>query len=498
MISFWPLVLTVYTPLAGVFLLPMIRHTDLAGWMNSALAGVSFCASLWLAWNFAHAQVPSFSTAGLRIDALNLPLLVLNTLVGFSTAIFSRGYMQHMLHTRLAGARGVHGMRMYHALFQAFLFTMLLALSTANLGILWVAVEGCTLSTVLLVSLYRTPEALAAAWKYFILCSVGIALALFGTILVYYAALHALPDTAQGLNWKNLYNHRQALQPTVMSLAFVFVLVGYGTKVGLVPMHEWLPDAHSEGPTPISALLSGLLLNVALYAVLRIKMLVDGALMGTTGANMPGYLLIGFGLGSLIVAAFSLQRQSDIKRLFSYSSIEHMGLITFGFGLGGSMATIAALAYMIAHSLTKSAIFHIVGHVTRMAGTQSIAHIRGLIRTQPRIGWTFALLAAALAGFPPFGIFTSEIMLLIASLKGQSGFLIILIPALVLAFSGLLRHMQPMLYGSAPEITAPINVNLWPVFIQLFLLVWLGLAMPEVLVHWLSKAGALITGAGTA
>ena len=481
--------LTTYTPLAGALLLGVTRRNRLAGWLNVALGALSFGASVVLAWNVAlHGVAAGF---GLRVDAFNVFLVVLTAFVGLTTSIFSRPYMQHVLRTRLTGS---HGLRLYHAMYQSFLFTMLLALTTNNLGVLWVAVEGATLSTVLLVSLYRTPEAVEAAWKYFILCGVGIALALFGTVLTYFAAQHVLPDPSQGLEWSVLHAHSAQLQPAVMSIAFVFLLVGYGTKVGLVPMHQWLPDAHSEGPTPISAILSGLLLNVALYAVVRFKMLVDGALARTADPHLAGHLLMGFGLVSFLVASLFLHRQRDVKRLFSYSSIEHMGLMTFGFGLGGPLATFAALLHMLVHSLTKSAIFVTVGHATHLAGTQSIERIRGLLRAQPSIGWALLLGVAAIAGFPPFGIFTSEFLLLSATMHAAPVFTIALLLGLVIASAGLFRHLQPMVYGAAPDGQRPVKANMLPVMLHLVLVLWLGLAIPGGLVNWLNHATVLIAG----
>ncbi len=482
--------LTTFTPLAGALLLALLRNDRLAGWVNVALGALSFAASTVLAWQVAHHDV--IAGFGLRVDAFNVFLVVLTSFVGLTTSIFSRPYMQHVLHTRLTGP---HGLRLYHAMYQSFLFTMLLALTTNNLGVLWVAVEGATLSTVLLVSLYRTPESVEAAWKYFILCGVGIALALFGTVLTYFAAQHALPDPAQGLDWSVLHAHSAQLQPAVMSIAFVFLLVGYGTKVGLVPMHQWLPDAHSEGPTPISAILSGLLLNVALYAVVRLKMLVDGALAATPTPHLAGHLLMGFGLVSFLVAALFLHRQRDVKRLFSYSSIEHMGLMTFGFGLGGPLATFGALLHMLVHSLTKSAIFVTVGHAVHIAGTQSIDHIRGLIRTQPGVGWPLIIGVAAIAGFPPFGIFTSEFLLLTATMQSAPVFTVALLIGLVIAFAGLFRHLQPMVYGTAPAGQTPVKANMLPVLLHLALVLWLGLAIPGLLAHWLDSATELIAGA---
>jgi len=483
------LLLTVFTPLAGAVLLALMRRLSSSGWINVGVSALSFTATVTLALQVARGGV--VAGAGLRVDALNVYLLVLTAFVGMTTAIFSRPYMRHVVESGKVSERGL---RLYHTMFQVFLFTMQLALSSDNLGVLWVAVEGATLATVLLVSLYRTPEAVEAAWKYFILCGVGIALALFGTVLLYFAAQHVVPESESGLTWSTLYAKSSSLEPAIMSLAFVFLLVGYGTKVGLVPMHQWLPDAHSEGPTPMSAVLSGLLLNVALYALLRLKMLVDGALSTTSSAHLPGYLMMGFGLVSFLVAGLFLHRQRDIKRMFSYSSIEHMGLMTFAFGLGGPLATFGGLLHMMVHSLTKSAIFVTAGHAAHIAGTQSIERIRGLIRTQPAVGWSLLIGVVAIAGFPPFGVFASEFLLLTATMQAQPWFTVALLVGLAVAFAGLFRHIHPMVYGAAPEAQRPVRANMVPVTVHLALVLWLGLAIPGFLARWLDRATELITG----
>ena len=241
-----------------------------------------------------------------------------------------------------------------------------------NIGLMWVAVEIATLTTVLMVGIYRTHAALEAAWKYFILGSVGIALALFGTILVYMAARPVVGEGQDGMVWTILIQHAAKFDPALLNVAFIFLFLGYGTKVGLAPLHAWLPDAHAEGPTPISAVLSGLLLNVALYALLRFKILLAAA----PDAIAPGPLMVTMGLVSLVFAAFMLYRRRDIKRLFAYSSIEHMGIIVFAFGMGGPLANFAGLLHMVMHSLTKSAIFYAVGHISQIKGTQRIHRIR--------------------------------------------------------------------------------------------------------------------------
>jgi hydrogenase-4 component F len=482
------LLITLLTPVTGALVLAVLRPLGPAGWLNVAVSSITFGAAAWLTWTVAAGgEIAGYS---FRVDDFNVYLVALTAFIGLTTSIFSRPYMRHVCETGLTRTRGL---RIYHAMYQAFMFTMLLALTTDNLGVLWVAIEGATLATVLLVSLYRTPEAVEAAWKYFILCGVGIALALFGTVLTYFAAQHVVTDPSAGLTWSTLYRHAGHLEPAVMRLAFVFLLVGYGTKVGLVPMHQWLPDAHSEGPTPMSAVLSGLLLNVALYAVVRLKMLVDGSLAASAGPHLAGYLLMGFGMLSFLVAGLFLHRQRDIKRMFSYSSIEHMGLMTFAFGLGGPLATFGALLHMLVHSFTKSAIFVTVGHATHIAGTQRIDNIRGLIRTQPAVGWSLLIAVAAIAGFPPFGVFTSEFLLLTATMQAQPWLTVALLGGLAVAFAGLFRNLHPMVYGTAPEGQKPVRANMLPVAIHLVLVLWLGLAIPGFLAQWLDRATELIT-----
>lgn len=478
-------------PVVAVGLLALYGHRGRwAGSMNVLLCAGSLAAAILMAITVMRRGAWTSANGFWHVDAFNVYLLVLTCFVSLTTALFSRPYMAH---EQAIGRVTPGRMRLYHASFQGFLFTMLLALSTNNLGVLWVAMEGATLSSVLLVSLYRTPEAIEAAWKYFILCGVGIAQALFGTILMYFAA-SSIEGSEQALSWSHLYAHADQLKPAAISIAFAFLLVGYGTKVGLVPLHNWLPDAHSEGPTPMSAVLSGLLLNVALYALVRLKMLTDGALADGEHAAIAGQLMMGFGLLSFMVAGLFLHRQQDIKRLFSYSSIEHMGLMTFGFGLGGPLATFGALLHMTVHSLTKSAIFVTVGHASQIAGTQRLDKIRGLLDIHPGVGWGLLIGTAAIAGFPPFGIFTSEFLLLTATMHHAPWLTLPLLMGLVVAFAGLFRAIQPVVYSAPPERFHPVKASMWPVTIHYALVLWLGLAIPAVLARWFDQATRLITG----
>jgi hydrogenase-4 component F len=422
------------------------------------------------------------------VDPFNVFLVTLTAFVGLTTSLFSRPYMRvEMAHGRVTAGR----LRLYHSMYQMFMFTMLLALTTNNMGLLWVAMEAATLSTVLLVTLYRTPASLEAGWKYFILCGVGIAQALFGTILLYFAAERVLgAEGVTALLWTHLDAVKSQLEPSVLALAFVFLLVGYGTKVGLAPLHSWLPDAHAEGPTPISAVLSGLLLNVAIYAVVRCKVLVEGAFH----SPLPSRMLMGFGLLSVILGAFFLFRQRDIKRLFAYSSIEHMGIITFAFGMGGPVATFAALLHMTVHSLTKSSIFFTVGHAAQKAGSQLMDNIRGLITLSPTVGWGLMLGTLAILGLPPFGVFASEFLIITTAMREQPWATPILLIALGVAFAAIFGRVQPMVFGETDAQRLPHPPALLPVFAHLAIVLVLGLYVPPYLAHWYQAAASFIGG----
>jgi hydrogenase-4 component F len=481
-----PAYLLLLVPLLGIVYFALFGHKEDVGQQNTRFNGITLILSLWLAVNVFNSGTILSTDKYFIVDSFNVYLIVLTAFVGFTTSIFSAPYMAH---EKEIGKLTAKRLRLYYSMYQGFMFAMYLVLTTNNMGVMWVAMEAATLATVMLVSLYRTPESIEAAWKYFILCGVGIAQALFGTILLYYAATQ-FSDAENALMWSVLFENAKLLDPEILEIAFVFMLIGYGTKIGLVPLHNWLPDAHSEGPTPMSAVLSGLLLNDALYAVVRNKMLVDGA----TDSHIAGYLMMGFGLVSFLVAAFFLHRQKDIKRLFSYSSIEHMGLMTFAFGMGTPFATFAALLHMTVHSLTKSAIFVTVGHATQIAGTQSIEKIRGLIRTQPKVGWGLLIGTLAIAGFPPFGVFTSEFLVLLATMQSYPWLTPFLLLGIGIACAGLFRNIQPMVYGERPEGQQAVKANLWPVMIHLAIVLWLGLAIPDFLADWFTQATILISG----
>ncbi len=468
-------------PLLGGALLAIWGERRWAPEFNSATSLCTFLAASLLAFRILVSGPLIVLNEQFFVDSFNVFLVVLTAFVSFTTTLFSRPYMRN---EQILSSLSSQQLRLYHSMYQIFCFTMLLALLTNNLGILWVAMEGATLATVLLVSLYRSRESLEAAWKYFILCGVGIAQALFGTILIYFAAEKVLGAGGTALLWTHLDAAKGSLEPTVLSIAFVFLLVGYGTKVGLVPLHSWLPDAHAEGPTPVSAVLSGLLLNVALYAVVRCKILVGGALQNRFADD----LMIGFGLLSVLTAAFLLWKQKDIKRLFGYSSIEHMGLMTFAFGIG---ANFAGLLHMTVHSLTKSAIFFAVGHAVQHSGTKSIDAIRGLIQS-PAVGWGLMLGGLAILGMPPFGVFTSEFLILTHAMQSHPWATPVLLVALGVAFASIFGKVQAMVWGEMEGKTLPHAPAFLPILLHLGIVLILGLYIPPHLARWYHEAARLI------
>ncbi len=466
-------------PLAAAAVLALLPGYRIGAALNMLACLVALGCAGSLLW-----QRPAVGTY-LMVDDLNIAFVLLNCFIGFTTSVFSASYIGHELDS---GKIVPSLIRFYHAMFQLMLFGMNLALLANNIGLMWVAVELATLTTVLMVGLYRTAEALEAAWKYFILGSVGIALALFGTILVYLAARPVAGEGMDAMVWTNLLRLAPEFDPSLLNIAFIFLLLGYGTKVGLAPLHAWLPDAHAEGPTPISAVLSGLLLNVALYALLRFKML----LAANPVAIAPGPLMIALGLLSVIFAAFMLYRRRDIKRLFAYSSIEHMGIIVFAFGMAGPLGNFAGLLQMTMHSLTKSAIFFAVGHVAQVKGTQRMADIGGLTTSNPVLGWTLVAGVAAIVGLPPFGVFTSEFLILSSSFSRQPVLALLLVFGLLVAFGALLLRLTNVAFGPVRGRTGRVEASYLPIFAHLGFVLVAGIWLPPPLVAWFQHIAALL------
>ena len=421
----------------------------------------------------------------LRADALSAWMVLLISVVSLATSLYAVHYFRRDL---AAGALTSRRVREYYVLTPIFATGMFLVVLANNLGVMWVAVEMATLTTVVMVGIYRTPASIEAAWKYFILGSVGIALALFGTILVYLAARPALGEGGDAMVWSVLVTRASEFDPALLNIAFVFLLLGYGTKVGLVPLHAWLPDAHAEGPTPISAVLSGLLLNVALYALLRFKMLMAA----NAAAIAPGPLMTMLGLLSLLFASLMLYRRRDIKRLFAYSSIEHMGIIVFAFGMAGPLANFAGLLQMTLHSLTKSAIFFSVGHVAQARRTQNIADIGGLSETHPLLGWGLLAGVVAIVGLPPFGVFMSEFLLVSSTFARAPYLAVLLVLGLLLAFGALLWRASALVFGKPHGANEQVHASLLPMLLHLALVLLAGIWLPAPMVAWFQHVARML------
>ena len=476
---FDPVTLVLVIPAAAAALLAALPGYRVAALVNVLAALLTFLSAL------ALFVTPERPADFLLVDDLNIVFIVLTTLVGFTTSVFSTGYIAHELET---GRLTPLYLRFYHAMYQVLMFAMNLALVANITGLMWVAIELATLTTVLMVGIYRTHEALEAAWKYFILGSVGIALALFGTILIYMAAQPVIGEGLDAMRWTMLVENVDQFDPSLLNVAFIFLLLGYGTKVGLAPLHAWLPDAHAEGPTPISAVLSGLLLNVALYAVLRFKIL----LAANGQAIAPGPLMVAMGLTSVLFASFMLYRRRDIKRFFAYSSIEHMGIIAFAFGMGGPLANFAGLLHMSMHSLTKSAIFFSIGHITRIKGTQKIADITGLTQSHPALGWTLVIGVAAIAGLPPFGIFTSEFLIVSSTFSREPLLAVAMVLGLLLSIGALFGRLNGLAFGPPSGAMTPNRMSYLPIFAHFALVLIAGIWLPPALVAWFQNVAGLL------
>jgi hydrogenase-4 component F len=429
-----------------------------------------------------------------QADQLGMIFGLLGGFVALTTAIanigFVRGEAENMSARRW---------RVYHAMCQLMLGATLLGLYADNIGLLWAAVETATIAATLGVSLPRTASALEAAWKYFVLGGVGIALALFGTAVTYLAAQPALGPGLAGLSFAALSVHAGQLDGRLMTLAFVFLLFGYGTKAALVPLHGWLPDAYAEGPAPLTTMLSGLLLNVALIAILRFRHLMQANVAAGGDAMLPGPFLLTLGLASLLLTAFSLWGRRDSRRFFGFSSIEHTGIAAFAFGIGGAAAIFAGLLHMLLHTLIKSALFQALTRAAALRGSAApgnfgFSHLRGLAATNRPLAWLLGACIFALTGLPPSGLFTSEFLIISQTIQRQPLLSLPLGLGLVVCAIAIIRLIGPLIFNPPPRGTLPVKAGAGIGAAGLHLLVVLALAfaMPLALVRMLSSiAGGL-------
>lgn len=457
----------------AIITLPIIVNRRLAAYWSATLATFSFLVAIPLIIkSYEMTQPIFFLHQWLFCDKLSAFFVGLNTLITMTTCFYAISYLNNEPQEKL------HGLiyRFYHMFFHIFTLSMLLVTLSNNIGFMWIAMELATISSVVLVGLYQTPEALEAAWKYLILCGVGIGLALLGTVIIYFAAHPYLPGE-QGLLWTSLLTQAPHFSSKLLAVAFVFLFIGYGTKVGFFPLHNWLPDAHAEGPSPISALLSGLLLNIALLAILRFKLILDY----TTLAHFVSFLLLLFGFINLLFAALSLLRQRELKRLFAYSSIEHMGLISIALGLGTPLAYLAGFLHILMHSLSKTAAFLSSGAIIQRFHTQTMSQLKGLSSSVPISGWCILLSSFIILGMPPSGLFFSEILLILATLETHFWLLIPLLLGLGISFLAIFSRIQSVVFSAHPTPIQPLHDTQhlsWPVILHLVLAISAGLWIP--------------------
>ncbi len=434
------------------------------------------------------------------MDALSGYVMSLVIFLSLASAIYSISYLDHEFEAGLTNPRGV---RTYYGLLHLFIFTMLLVTMANNLAIMWIGIEATTIVSALLIGLgfHKRPLAIEAAWKYIILCTVGITFALLGTFIAYYAST-AVMGTEGALNWTVLRGVAYKLNPATMKLAFIFVLAGYGTKAGLAPVHNWLPDAHSQAPSPISALLSGILLNTAFYGIMRFVSIVQPS----TGSAFTGNLLIIFGLISVGISSIFILVQDNYKRLLAYSSSEHMGIISLGVGFGGPIGIYGALLHILNHSLSKPLMFFASGKIQARFGSTNIANVRGVLASMPLLGTLTFIGALSLSGTPPFNIFVSEFTVLKAGVDRGLWFAVALfLVFVVIVFYGVLSGFGKMLFGSpdestmAPSAHHPQGLNLGRVLangvmiLMAASIVMLGFKVPAI-IDTTIKACVLVLG----
>jgi hydrogenase-4 component F len=488
--------------LAAILAFFLRPYRTFVGWVNAMLGLVSLGAAIAFASQDVALGLPiagavqNSPTWGIVIDSLGLVqvlradslsalLMVCVSGVGALTLFLSPGLWREDHYTP-------GQLRRYQIFINLFIASMLLAVSANNVGLMWIAIEATTIFSAFIIPLKVSKTSVEASWKYILICSVGIALAFTGTVLAYFDFVSLSGRVDNALNWTVLLQTAPGLHPEVMRLAFVFLLVGYGTKAGLAPMHTWLPDAHSEAPAPLSATMSGVLLAVALYAILRWKVVVDAAL----GTGYTNNLLLGLGLLSLIIASFSMVLSKNYKRLLAYSSIEHTGLTCLGLALG-PLGTFAALLHLVNHSLAKSMLFLLSGRILHRYNTTEISKVSGLLKAMPLTAGLFAAGILAIIGLPPFGIFVSEFALIRAGFDaGRPWLMGIVLALLAVAFVALLNILNRMLFGKPSDGVAMGEIDGWQIsllFLSVGGLVILGLTLPAPLMTLLNQSVAIVS-----
>ena len=479
----------VMAPLATAILVMLIKRPRVVAWINLVGATATSVVLFWIVRQVA--VTGRFQKSLFLVDELSALFLLILGILGFTVSLFSVYYMEF---ERKTGHITDKMVSRYYALLQLFIMTMIFALVVENLGMLWVAIEATTLVSALLVAYYSNRSSLEAAWKYVMVCSVGITLALLGTILLYYAQVQVSPVEVQPLSWLTLYAEAPHFNPALVKLAVGFLIIGYGTKAGLAPMHTWLPDAFSQAPSPISGVLSGALMSCAVYAMIR-NLAIINQLPEVGG--VAGQLMTAFGVFSIGIAVPFLLLQHNVKRLLAYSSVENTGLIVIGIGTGTPLGIYGALLHILNHAVGKSALFFITGLIVQQYRTKYIMRIKGIITATPLLGGLFVLLFLAVSGLPPFGLFLSKLTI-IQSLffdGWELGIMTLLLLGGV--FAGMVYYMLRMVFGSPPalleERSVPFGMKA-AILLSLALLLTTGFYVPDWLDALLRSAASIVTG----
>nr|WP_042190980.1 proton-conducting transporter membrane subunit [Kibdelosporangium sp. MJ126-NF4]CEL19762.1 Hydrogenase-4 component F [Kibdelosporangium sp. MJ126-NF4]CTQ96987.1 Hydrogenase-4 component F [Kibdelosporangium sp. MJ126-NF4] len=438
------LLVPVVAPVLGALTYVVLGWRRSTAWVSAASAAAMLVTAIVLAVDVTDSGPRTVLGGLLRADALSAFMLIVIGAVALLATIATPAYLRAEIDAERATARTA---TRHSVLVQLFLAAMALAVLAANLGVVWVAIEATTIVTAFLVGQRRTKAAVEAAWKYVVICSAGIALALLGTIVLNFAASRA-PGGAIGLDLAALAAHASSLDPGVTRIAVVLLILGFGTKAGLAPLHAWLPDAHSQAPAPVSALMSGVLLSVAFYAILRVTVIADAAL----GTGFARTVLAVMAVASLLVAATLLLAQRDYKRMLAYSSIEHLGLVALGTALGGPLALAAVLLHILGHGLAKAVLFLGAGRILQVTGTSRINDIRGLAGQHPVLAGCVGAGVLALIGLPPFSLFASELGIARAGFAAEMGWVTAAALAIVLVIAAaLVGHTSRMLLGTPPD-----------------------------------------------
>ena len=492
LVSNLAIVFLLLPPMVGAGLVTVLKKKRTIGIITICAASMILVQVLCLISKIISEKTITAFGDAFYVDSLSAVILLSVSIVGFVAALYSKNYMGRQYDNGTIDDK--HIVRYYQG-FNVFLLTMLIVPITNNLGIMWVMIEATTLVSVLLIMLYFKENAIEAAWKYLIIATVGLSFALIGTVFFDYANIHA-GTSEDSMNWTGMVHNAKLFDPNLVKIAFVFILVGFGTKAGLAPMHTWLPDAHSEAPTPVSAVLSGVLLNCAFYGIIRFHIVSSTAI----GPEFSNQLLIILAVVSIGIAAASIYFQKDMKRMLAYSSVEHMGLISLGIGFGGMFGIYGAILQIVNHAIAKPLMFFASGSVSQKYETKAMSKIKGIIRVMPVTGTLLLIGGLALVGMPPFNIFLSEFMILSSGFKsGQFIATSLVILFLVVTFAVFLRHIIKMIFGNPMSEMKKGEMGklaIMPMVILCSLVVIFGFYLPIQLQTLIQDASTIINGGG--